>query len=258
VGGEANSHIEEQLRVVARHEGLTLRQWLTVVPRSWLAARPSPWELRHPGTLLTADRLCRELRRNSYTMLEVRRGRTLLALGREIERRGVRGAIVDCGVWNGGSSLLLSNGAPSREVWMFDSFEGMPPPTGEDGAGAEQWIGVARGAIDRVKEGFARYASGVRPHIVKGLFEDTLTESASSIGPIALLHIDADWYESMRFALETLYPLVEPGGFIAVDDYGHRRFPGVKLAVDEVRASVGDRASLTDNHFWRKPLDQAR
>jgi O-methyltransferase len=254
-GVPGESHIEETLRVVARREGLTLRQWLTVVPLSWIVARPSLWELRHPGTFLTARRLCSELRRNAYTMLEVRRGRTLLALGREIERREVAGAIVDCGVWNGGSSVLMSNGAPSREVWMFDTFEGMPPPTDLDGEDAVKWIGEAKGTIDRVEECFTRYADGVRPHIVKGLFEDTLQEAAPSIGPIALLHIDADWYESMRFALETLYPLVERGGFIAVDDYGHRRFPGVKIAVDEFRASVRDSAKLVDNHFWRKPLD---
>ncbi len=237
---------------------MTFRQWLTIVPRSWLAARPSPWELRHPRTLFAADRLCRELRRNFYTMLEVRRGRTLLALGREIERHGVPGAIVDCGVWNGGSSVLMSTGAPSREVWMFDSFEGMPTPTEADGEGAPQWIGAARGTVERVRECFARYCVGVSPHIVRGWFENTLAASAPRVGTIALLHIDADWYESMRLALEALYPLVAPGGFIAVDDYGHGGFPGVKLAVEEFRAQVQDRSAVVDNHFWRKTLGEAR
>lgn len=240
------------MRVLLRHQGLTLRERLTILPWTWWAARPSGWELRHPGTLIASNRLCRELRRELYTMLEVRRGRTLLALGEEIERCRVPGAIVDCGVWNGGSAVLMSNGAPSREVWMFDSFEGLPAPTDADGEGAVHWTGVAKGTVQRVQECFARYGPEVSPHIVKGWFEDTLPQAGQRIGPVALLHLDADWYESMRLALETLYPLIVPGGFIAVDDYGHGGFPGVKRAVDEFRARVGDRDVMVDNHFWRK------
>jgi O-methyltransferase len=190
-------------------------------------------------------------------MLEVRRGRTLFALAHELDRLGVPGAIVDCGVWNGGSSLLMSRGAPSRSVWVFDSFEGMPAPTEADGAGASEWIGVARGSVERVREAFDRYGTGAPLHIVEGWFEETLARSAPSIGPIALLHIDADWYESMRVALETLYPLVVAGGCIAIDDYGHAGFPGVKRAVDGFRGQAGDRGQMIDNHFWRKsPSDR--
>ena len=135
---------------------------------------------------------------------------------------------------------------------MFDSFEGMPQPSELDGEGASRWIGVAKGTVERVHECFARYGQAVDLHIVKGWFEDTLAATAPRVGPIALLHIDADWYESMRLALETFYPLVSAGGFIAVDDYGHGGFPGVKRAVDEFRAGMGDDAPLLDKHFWRK------
>ena len=248
------SQIEKTMRLVIRREGLTLKQRLWVVPYSWWTARPSGWELRHPRTTVAADRLCRELRFNFYTMLEVRRGRTLMALARSADRRGVPGAVVDCGVWNGGSSVLMSTGAPSRDVWLFDSFEGMPQPTENDGAGARQWVGDARGSIERVQECFARYGRGAPLHIVKGWFEETLPHHRSEIGPIALLHVDADFYEGMRLALETLYPLVSPGGFIAIDDYGHRGFPGVKIAVDEFRARIGELGPLVDNHFWEKSL----
>lgn len=242
---------DELARIMLRHEGLTLRERMTLLPMAAVAARPSAWELRHLTALPAAHQLVNELRFNLYTMLEVRRGRTLLILGRDIERNQVPGAIVDCGVWNGGSSMLMSSGAPSREVWMFDSFEGMPEPTEADGKRAEDWIGECHGGIDKVKEGFARYCDGRQPHIVKGWFEDTVEKTAPEIGPIALLHIDADWYESMHLALKTFYPLVSPGGFIAVDDYGV--WPGVKLAVDELRREFGDDSPLIDNHFWVKP-----
>jgi O-methyltransferase len=242
---------DELSRVVLRHEGLTLKQRLTLLPISAWASRPSGWELKRPKTLIDSHRLCTELRFNLYTMLEVRRGRTLMALGREIEHDRVPGAIVDCGVWNGGSSMLMSSGAPTREVWMFDSFEGMPEPTEADGKRAEDWVGECHGGIDKVRQGFARYCGNRQPHLVKGWFDDTVEKTAPEIGPIALLHIDADWYESMHLALKTFYPLVSPGGYIAVDDYGV--WPGVKLAVDELRREFGDSAPLIDNHFWQKP-----
>ena len=53
----------------------------------------------------------------------------------------------------------------------------------------------------------------------------------------------------MRLALD---PLVVSGGRIAIDDYGHAGFPGVKRAVDEFRGQAGDRGQLIDDHFWRK------
>lgn len=247
----AQPKTDELSRLLLRHEGMTLRERVTLLPVGAVAARPSGWELRHLAALPAAHRLVGELRYNTYTMLEVRRGRTLNLLGRDIERLGIPGAIVDCGVWNGGSTMLMSNGAPSREVWMFDSFEGMPEPSAADGKRAEEWVGECHGAIDRVRAGFAKYSPGIEPHIVKGWFEETVEQTAPEIGPIALLHIDADWYESMHLALRTFYPLVTPGGFIAVDDYGV--WPGVKLAVDELRGEFGDAAPLIDKHFWVKP-----
>jgi hypothetical protein len=48
---------------------------------------------------------------------------------------------------------------------------------------------------------------------------------------ISILRLDTDWYESTKIELEILYPLLEPGGVLIVDDYGH--FEGAKKAVDE-------------------------
>ena len=68
-------------------------------------------------------------------------------------------------------------------------------------------------------------------HIIKGLFEDTITKYKMNIGKIALLHLDGDWYESTKVSLENLFDNIVPGGYIVIDDYGHWR--GCKKAVDE-------------------------
>jgi O-methyltransferase len=240
----------------------SLRQKAALVPGYLREAQGTPWDLApRPHELADlreyarAVRLHRRLLREGYTMVSSRRGRALHGLAREVDRTGVPGALVDCGVWNGGSTVLLSDGAPLREVWAFDSFEGLPEPTAVDGSGAAGWAGGCLGAEDRLREGFARYAHPERLHVVKGWFEATLAASAPDVGPIAVLHCDGDWYESVLLTLETFYPQVEPGGYVIVDDYGY--WPGARRATDEFRARVGDdapmRAADHSGYHWRKP-----
>ena len=64
---------------------------------------------------------------------------------------------------------------------------------------------------------------------VEGLVEETITRSAPT--RIALLRLDTDWYESTHHELVHLYPQLERGGVLIVDDYGH--FAGARKAVDE-------------------------
>ena len=68
-----------------------------------------------------------------------------------------------------------------------------------------------------------------RVRIVPGLFQDTFP--SVRIPQIALLNIDADWYESVKLCLESFYNAVVPHGFISIDDYG--AWPGCRRAVDE-------------------------
>jgi O-methyltransferase len=197
----------------------------------------------------------RRLQREDYTMLGSRYGRALLKLAETVEEDGVPGVIVDVGVYNGGSTILLGTGAPSRHVWVFDSFEGLPPPAPEDGKAAEGLVGYAKGSEDKLRHGFAEFSgngsAGERLHIVRGWVEETLEKHVDDIEQIALLHVDTDWYESVALTLRTFYPKVAPGGYVAVDDY--KSWPGAKQAVDEFRAEHGIDAPLVASHYWRKP-----
>jgi O-methyltransferase len=218
---------------------------------------PSLGELPALGRYRRSHGLYRRLRAGGWTMLGPRRGRTLFRLADEVERAGVPGALVDCGVWNGGSSILLAAGAPSRELWAFDSFAGLPEPdAASDGAEAAGMGGDLVGSEEKLRDGFARFAGGVqRLHVRAGWFEDTLRPAAAEIGPVAVLHCDGDWYESVRLTLEVMYPLVSPGGFVVIDDYG--TFPGAQRATDEYRSTVGDAAPLRridhTGRYWRRP-----
>jgi hypothetical protein len=172
-----------------------------------------------------------------------------------LERNQVDGALVECGVWKGGASAQMAYAnlvtAPSRrQLHLFDSFEGMPEPDSAlDGPDAVDWggkrgdgtlrpTGVNTATVDEALEvicgavGYPRDAV----HIHKGWFQETIPAARGTVGAIALLRVDGDWYSSTKAVLQGLYPQVSEGGIVVIDDYGH--FPGCRMATDEFIAAL--------------------
>ena len=169
-----------------------------------------------------------------FTIIGPERIGSLWNLASRIESQGILGDVVECGVYNGGTAAILAHFAThsrfGRTVWLFDSFEGMPQTTERDEKTARGYVGKLTGDIDNVRVVLNRVGADMtRVRVVKGWFQDTFR--TVSISQIALLNIDADWYESIKLCLETFYDAVVPGGFISIDDYGH--WTGCKRAVDE-------------------------
>ena len=183
-----------------------------------------------------------------YTMVGVPRLRTLYRLANRAIAQGVEGAFVECGTCNGGSGAVLAHVAAKahRPVWLFDSFEGLPEPAPEDGESAAGWKGECLGQEALVSEVLSRVDASMRDvHIVKGWFENTLMSAAT--GPIAVLHLDGDWYESTRQILHALYDRIDPRGFLSVDDYGH--WPGCRRAVDEFFRERGQQPRIVRSDY---------
>lgn len=175
---------------------------------------------------------------------------------RDILARGIEGAFVETGTYTGGASAYAMRafrrlGDSTREFWGFDSFEGMPQPTQEDGDQGALWITgkpLSELPVDRPGrlEGSPVNATDYdqclaflqgtgypseRIHLVKGWFQDTLPVHAAEIGPIAILRLDGDLYESTKVVLEQLFDSVVSGGVVIIDDYG--TFEGCRRATDE-------------------------
>jgi hypothetical protein len=161
--------------------------------------------------------------------------RGLYAAIQHVAEQQVPGAIVECGTARGGSAALLGLALKRfnerRPLWVFDTFEGMPPPTAADPDYelAAPYTGHFRGELAEVTSLFARLEILENARLVKGRFEDTIPQA--DIAKIAVLHIDGDWYESVKVCLDQLYDRVSPGGVIQIDDYGH--WEGARKAVDE-------------------------
>ncbi|RMH56692.1 MAG: macrocin O-methyltransferase [Candidatus Hydrogenedentota bacterium] len=145
--------------------------------------------------------------------------RNLARLARLVNRNEVPGDFVECGVFRGGSAAILSRELGSRHLWLYDSFEGMPPTEEIDGPGAKECVGLCVGSEEDVHE-ILRCAGVTQDQydLCVGLFEETFKKYLPN--KVALLHCDADWYRSVSAVLDTFYPLMPPGSVVILDDFG--------------------------------------
>ena len=184
-----------------------------------------------------------------YTMTSPERVRALCSAVRYIEQAGIKGAVVECGVWRGGSMMAvartLSNiGSTHRDLYLFDTFEGMTEPGPHDIALTGETAKCLLEQSDRTEDdpvwcyapiervakalSLTGYPSELL-HLIPGRVEETLATAAP--GRIALLRLDTDWYESTREEMNVLFPRLVRGGVLIIDDYGH--WQGARRAVDE-------------------------
>jgi O-methyltransferase len=181
----------------------------------------------------------------SLTLTSVERIYSLINGVRYLNAYGIQGAIVECGVWKGGSMAAVARTLVQlrdgdRDLYLFDTFEGMSPPTDTD----TDYTGKKASEILRNSPAYrcddaplesvrnVLYQTGYpkeKIHFVQGKVEDTIPSNAP--GSIALLRLDTDWYQSTKHELTHLFPRLCQRGVIVIDDYGH--WEGCRKACDE-------------------------
>ena len=194
------------------------------------------WELYHlckPYTMTSLERLYSLYKAVNYTI-----------------QNNIEGDFVECGVWKGGSALMIGKilalkNIQNRKIFLYDTYEGMSEPSEKDKDFAgktavelleENDIKVqdsvwCYSSFDEVKNTIA--LSGLSEEniiMIKGKVEDTITSSLP-MNKIALLRLDTDWYESTKHELHFLYPILSKNAVLIIDDYGH--WQGCRKAVDE-------------------------
>jgi hypothetical protein len=185
--------------------------------------------------------------------------------------------------------LLGLEPTSNRHIFLADSFKGLPKDAGvsswksnSDNSsayskalggnikssfhGKEGQFKTSRESFETnmKKNGFDITKLQHRVTVLEGFFADTLPQLKSKNAKLSFLRLDGDLYISTMQALENAYELVQPGGYIYVDDYGS--FEGCRRAVDYFKKSVGDNAPLFQifEHdaspspfeavWWRKPV----
>lgn len=177
-----------------------------------------------------------------FTMTSVERISALYDSLEYIRANNIQGDFVECGVWKGGNILgimeyLAFHKMTDRKVFLYDTFEGMTPPEDIDkdlnGRKAESILEdvMCISPIDEVRETIERSSFPMaNVTFVVGDVCKTL-DSDLHKNNLALLRLDTDWYASTKKEMEVLYPKLNFGGVLIVDDYGH--WKGSKTAVDE-------------------------
>jgi hypothetical protein len=187
-----------------------------------------------------------------HTMCSIQRLDNMYRLARAVENRGIAGSVVECGVWRGGcagvAAAALRRTGSRRRIHLFDSFQGLPEPGKLDGALAARYSdGKSEGRLVATGKCVATVADvedlffgrlaidreSVSFHV--GWFQESVPRDHEAVGPISLLRLDGDWYDSTKVCLKYLYPHVVRGGFVILDDYG--QWEGCRRAFEEYRES---------------------
>jgi len=204
-------------------------------------------------------RICAAVK--EYTMTPPERVNALVDAVNYIVASKIDGALVECGVWKGGSAMamalaLLGKSRQDRDLYLYDTYTGMTAPGENDvsiggekaqatfaekqtGDDASDWC---QSGVDEVRRNVLTTGYPEEKfRFVEGKVEDTIPDQVPET--IALLRLDTDWYESTKHEMEHLFPRLQTGGILIIDDYGHWR--GSRKAVDEYLAQTGQHLLLT-------------
>ena len=185
---------------------------------------------------------------------------------KHISKNNIDGDFVECGVWKGGNIILfklISNLLNlNKEIYAFDTFEGMPEPGEKDfdlkninakttfDKYKNKDIKWCYSTLDEVKSNIKSFDANYNEtfNFIKGKVEETLNDEKNLPNKISLLRLDTDFFESTKKELEVLFPKLVSGGILIIDDYGH--WKGAKKAVDEY-------FELDKNFLWLHRIDYA-
>jgi|TARA_B110000858_G_scaffold104967_1_gene120063 O-methyltransferase len=182
----------------------------------------------------------------NYTMTNPKRIFYLYNAINHIINNNIKGDIVECGVWRGGSIMtialtLIENKITDKNILLYDTFTGMSIPTNNDYLFSDK-SKLAKNLIE--KDEYLKCISSiseVKKNIFKtnypkkkfkfivGDVKETLKKKIPQ--KISLLRLDTDWYESTKKELNVLFPKLSKGGVLIIDDY--KTWGGCKKAVDE-------------------------
>lgn len=181
-----------------------------------------------------------------YSMTSLERLSAIALSMRYLRNNHIEGALVECGVWAGGSiglaAFLSQQKGELRDVALFDTFEGMTAPSAIDSLeahdgykstlldnGTSSWCAVN---LLEVKSNLASTGIALdRFSFIVGDVSATLMEESNIPAKIAFLRLDTDWYQSTYDELTHLYPRLVKGGIIIIDDFGD--WEGARSAVTQ-------------------------
>jgi hypothetical protein len=194
-------------------------------------------------------------------VLTLKRLDNLQACVEEVIKNRVPGDLIETGVWRGGATIFMrailkAYGITDRNVWVADSFQGLPLPDAEkypaDTGDIHHKATFLQVSLEQVKANFEKYSLlDEQVRFLKGWFKDTLPDAP--IEQLAVMRLDGDMYESTMDALSLLYPKLSVNGYVIIDDY---ILEGCRRAVQDFRAARGITDEIKDidgtGVYWQR------
>jgi O-methyltransferase len=165
--------------------------------------------------------------------------------------RRVPGNVIEVGVYKGGSLVrlagVLRDTCPEYKIYGIDTFTGHPYTDGHPIHPTGKYADVLPAEVERLvaREGLDAWVS-----LVRGRVEEVL--GGLGIGNVSFAHVDCDLYLPVKFCARAIPPMMNAGGVIYFDDYGHDHCPGATRAVEEVfdKELLHDVYMPEDNTCW--------
>ena len=222
------------------------------------------WEVGLMSELLGIDHKGFIRNEKRLTMLSIPRLWAAISATKYVINNDIPGDIVECGVWKGGCAMAIAQTLKkyrsSKKVYLFDTFDGMTEPSALDvdthsgenyGETYESLnldkrnrvkldyygLGVPNCSLAHVKKNFLDWGLMDYALFVEGDVRETLYDKASIPDALSLVRLDTDWFDTTLLELQTLYPLLQKGGVLLLDDYG--TFNGARKAVDNYFEEIG-------------------
>ena len=140
--------------------------------------------------------------------------------------KDLAGDIVEIGVYKGGTARLICELKGNKNLYLFDTFEGLPNTKDDDSFVQKGWLHNT--SVESVKKYLANYEN---VHFLKGVFPETSAPVSSK--KFSFVHLDANLYQTTLDALEFFWPRMTSGGRIVCHDYNTNSMPGIKKAFSE-------------------------
>jgi asparagine synthase (glutamine-hydrolysing) len=222
-----------------------------------------PEDLRSPLGALSADKasLIRRIRQRKLTYLSEAKLASLAESCVQIAAGNVPGLMVEAGCALGGSAILMATAKErEREFRIFDVFGVIPPPTENDtedvharyeviasgmarGIGGDAYYGYRPDLYEVVRANLRDFGIDLEKEnvqLVPGLIQETMKIDE----PVALAHVDVDWYDPVMTSLERIVPRLPVGGIVILDDYND--WGGCRKAVDEYFSAASSNFRMDD------------
>lgn len=176
------------------------------------------------------------------------RYRTFEFLAEEIIQKDIKGCVAELGVFQGRFSALINEKFSSRDLYLFDTFEGFDKKEAEQeerkGRSNDEFVYAHKQTSEKMV--LEKLPFPQRCHIYKGLFPYTVTNELEKL-EFAFVSIDVDFEESIYQGIRFFYPRLVDNGIIFLHDYNSLNLSGVKLAVQRFEAE-------TESYLKKVPL----